>query len=515
MMSELGDEDATGSYSIYFAEGDALAKQKQFQKAIETLTKAMDFKPEDRPCLVERSKCYLQLGDTTAALADAEASLKEDKTYHRGLYQKAETMYAMGDFEYALMFYHRGDKIRPDIKAFKLGIQKAQEAINNSIGSPAACKLDKTGDLSFFQQQNMIGKKRGKRRAKAAAAIQQKTMGERKPVASDKAVKDILGELYVDREYLNNLMKDPGLIVSGGDRSLFTTVDEALGYLDARTEFWRQQKPMYARKRERELKKYRPPPTRPLSKPGPGGRSTGRGGVDHTKFVLKTLDEIDAAMTNGEAETSLQKAQQLMKTVQDLSTTDLPNKLEFLASLHSSTGNAYLEMGEADLALEQHTEDLKISEELGQIDGQSRALDNVGRTYCVLGDFKMAIEFFQKKLPLLKTPEETTWLYHELGRCQLELNEHQAARELGEKSLTAAREAQDHMWQLNASVLIAQAESKLGELAPALQSFERSLELAKLLEDTESQTIIKKAMEEINSRIVEEMKPDEGDAPAS
>lgn len=69
-------------------------------------------------------------------------------------------------------------------------------------------------------------------------------------------------------------------------------------------------------------------------------------------------------MTNGEAETSLQKAQQLMKIVQDLSTTDLPNKLEFLASLHSSTGNAYLEMGEADLALEQHTEDLKISEEL-------------------------------------------------------------------------------------------------------------------------------------------------------
>ena len=43
-------------------------------------------------------------------------------------------MYAMGDFEYALVFYHRGDKIRPDIKAFTLGIQKAQEAINNSIG---------------------------------------------------------------------------------------------------------------------------------------------------------------------------------------------------------------------------------------------------------------------------------------------------------------------------------------------------------------------------------------------
>ena len=41
----------------------------------------------------------------------------------------------MGDFEYALMFYHRGNKVRPDLQEFKLGIQKAQEAINNSVGS--------------------------------------------------------------------------------------------------------------------------------------------------------------------------------------------------------------------------------------------------------------------------------------------------------------------------------------------------------------------------------------------
>lgn len=44
---------------------------------------ALEFQPDDRPCLVERSKCYLQLGDMTAALADAEASLKDDKKYHR------------------------------------------------------------------------------------------------------------------------------------------------------------------------------------------------------------------------------------------------------------------------------------------------------------------------------------------------------------------------------------------------------------------------------------------------
>ena len=41
----------------------------------------------------------------------------------------------MGDFEYALVFYHRGHKIRPELHESTLGIQKAQEAIDNSIGS--------------------------------------------------------------------------------------------------------------------------------------------------------------------------------------------------------------------------------------------------------------------------------------------------------------------------------------------------------------------------------------------
>lgn len=41
----------------------------------------------------------------------------------------------MGDFEFALVFYHRGYKLRPELQEFRLGIQKAQEAIENSVGS--------------------------------------------------------------------------------------------------------------------------------------------------------------------------------------------------------------------------------------------------------------------------------------------------------------------------------------------------------------------------------------------
>lgn len=50
------------------------------------------------------------------------------------LYQKAEALYHLGDFEHSLVFYHRGLHVRPELEQFRLGVQKAREAIENAIG---------------------------------------------------------------------------------------------------------------------------------------------------------------------------------------------------------------------------------------------------------------------------------------------------------------------------------------------------------------------------------------------
>ena len=68
---------------------------------------------------------------------------------------------------------------------------------------------------------------------------------------------------------------------------------------------------------------------------------------------------------------------------------------------------------------------------------------------------------WEEKLPMSKSPLESTWLYHEIGRCYLELQKYQDARDFGEKSLAAAKEAEDDGWQLHASVLVAQSEGML------------------------------------------------------
>ena len=61
---------------------------------------------------------------------------------------------------------------------------------------------------------------------------------------------------------------------------------------------------------------------------------------------------------------------------------------------------------------------------------------------------------------MVKTPLETTWIYHEIGRCYLELDKYSKAKDCGVKSLDAAQDFEDDVWQLNASVLVAQALGK-------------------------------------------------------
>ena len=63
-----------------------------------------------------------------------------------------------------------------------------------------------------------------------------------------------------------------------------------------------------------------------------------------------------------------------------------------------------------------------------------------------------------EKLPFCKSVLESTWLYHEIGRCHLELKYYQDAKEFGQKSSAAAEQADDKVWQLNATVLVGQAE---------------------------------------------------------
>ncbi|KAJ8786889.1 hypothetical protein J1605_023321 [Eschrichtius robustus] len=553
-MADPETEGLRSTFPSYMAEGERLYLCGEFAKAAHSFSNALHLQNGDKNCLVARSKCFLKMGELEKSLADAEASLQGDPTFCKGILQKAETLYTMGDFEFALVFYHRGYKLRPD-REFKVGIQKAQEAINNSVGSPSSIKLENKGDLSFLSKQAESMQAQQKPHPVRQLVHHPKRESKRKgSLKSEKIIRQLLGELYVDKEYLEKLLLDEDLIRGTIKRGL--TVEDlimtGINYLDTRSDFWRQQKPIYARERDRKLtqekwlrdRKRRPSQTAryilksledidmcgwssqkggPVARWGQSRMAAGApgfaglwmesgggsglpcqpgGALLPTPYPLSPLP----VLTSGSAEGSLQKAEKVLKKVLEWNKEEVPNKDELVGNLHSCIGNAQIELGQMVAALQSHRKDLEIAKEYDLPDAKSRALDNIGRVFARVGKFQQAVDTWEEKIPLAKTTLEKTWLFHEIGRCYLELDQAWQAQNYGEKSQQCAEEEGDIEWQLNASVLVAQAQVKLRDFESAVNNFEKALEKAKLVHNNQAQQAIINALDDANKGIIEELK---------
>ncbi|XP_028179598.1 outer dynein arm-docking complex subunit 4-like isoform X1 [Ostrinia nubilalis] len=181
--------------------------RERYRTAVSFVDKAIELAPEEKAAYVARSRCYLLLGEPRAALTDAETALKLDPKHAKALLQKAEALYYCGEFEMSLVHYHRGLRARPDLSEFRLGVQKAQEAIENTIGDVKPVKRPPP-----------------KRRS------------------SSKSQRPVLGQLMSDKLYLENLLKNPDLAIADKKNDVVTKqAEEAIRFLENREEFWRQQ----------------------------------------------------------------------------------------------------------------------------------------------------------------------------------------------------------------------------------------------------------------------------------
>ncbi|RLV91339.1 hypothetical protein DV515_00014132 [Chloebia gouldiae] len=482
LPSPMADEDLpVVSFGSLMTEGTTLVRRGQHDKALGCFNDALKLRAGDKHCLITRSKCFLKLGDTENSLKDAEASLQIDNTFSEGLYQKAETLYTMGDFEFALVFYHRGRRLRPDLHKFQLGINKAEEAIINCIGNPSSVKLESKEELCFVSRQAELQSKNAnqKQQNKPKDQKDQKQTKKKNP----KTEQQLLGQLYADKAYLEKLLKDEDLMQSSTrqGKKVVDLVLSGISYLNQRRDFWQQQKPIYARVYERKVlrqgwahdKKQKP--------------------SDIARSIAKNMEDIEL------------KAERLLKKIQAWSEDEVPNKNELIGNLHSCIGNAQLAMGQMEAALRSHKMDLDCARQNVLTEAMSRALDNIGHVYARIGKFQQAINTWEEKIPLALSSLEKAWLFHEIGRCYLELDKAETAQEYGQMSLQSADEEGDVEWQLHATVLVAQAQVKLKDYRSAILNFERALEKAKLVPSEAAQNAIIAALDNVSKSFIAEL----------
>ncbi|XP_041318896.1 outer dynein arm-docking complex subunit 4 isoform X1 [Pyrgilauda ruficollis] len=490
----MADDDLpVVSFGSLMTEGTTLSRRGQHDKALGCFNDALKLRAGDKHCLITRSRCFLKLGDTENSLKDAEASLEIDNTFYEGLYQKAEALYAMGDFEFALVFYHRGRRLRPDLHKFQLGINKAEEAIINCIGNPSSVKLETKEELCFVSRQAELQSKSNKQKQQNKPKDQKDQKQTKKQ--SPKTEQQLLGQLYADKAYLEKLLKDEDLMQSS-TRQGVKVVDLVLGgisYLKQRRDFWQQQKPMYARLYERKvLRQGRARDKR--QKPS-----------DIARAIAKEVEDIELMLARGSAEESCRKAERLLKKIQAWSEDEVPNKNELIGNLHSRIGDAQLAMGQMEAALRSHKMDLDCARQNTLTDAVSRALDNIGHVYARTGKFQQAINTWEEKIPLAQSSLEKAWLFHEIGRCYLELDKAEVAQDYGQKSLQSAEEEGDVEWQLHATVLVAQAQVKLKDYRSAILNFERALEKARLVPSESAQNGIIAALDNVSKSFIAEL----------
>ncbi|XP_014249647.1 tetratricopeptide repeat protein 25-like [Cimex lectularius] len=233
---------------------------KRTDIALSFINKALDLNPEDKQALVARSKCYLLLGEARKALQDAEAALSIDASFIKALFQKAEALYYLGNFEHSLMYFHRGLRLRPDMEGFRLGVQKAQEAIENIIGSRTTGLLASTEQITNMLKGYKtveelyktavldLGKPTTEiTKGKSQNSIQGGLKLKKKNVGLKKAEKHLLGELYADKVYLEELLTKKLDVISinqdFANNDVALHAKEGIDFLTTRQDFWRQQKP--------------------------------------------------------------------------------------------------------------------------------------------------------------------------------------------------------------------------------------------------------------------------------
>ncbi|CAF1384950.1 unnamed protein product [Adineta steineri] len=482
------------SFQALMGEGEKFSRDKLYTKAIQSYTEALSLLPidDDKSTakdindrlngLVARSACYLKTGKNNLALQDAEESLKSNKEFTKGLYQKAEALYAMGEFELALMFYHRGKKLRGDLREFQLGINKAQEAIDNSVGDPNRVKLEASGDLSIFYKNE---EKKKQPVGYVRASQKKDTTVQRKPhppPANPKTTKQLLGDLYEDRCFLDKIVNNSTVTkqnTKSGD-AIYQLASDGIDYLDNRTHFWRQQEPLYARSK---------------------GSKKPESDDEIYNYIHRELEAIDEQQNMDQFGDARRRAHRLLDFCEKLDENKFPEKQSVLADVYSRLGNAYLELGDYNKALDYHFRDLTIAEKKHYTDRSSRALDNLGRVYARSGQFAQAIQVWERKIPLASSPLEKAWLFHEIGQCHFGLGDYERSKRYGERSYVEAVAVNDPVWQLNAKVLVAHSQAKLRQYREAEQTFEEALTLARDQHDMAAERAIERALKDVRDQI--------------
>ncbi|VDK28865.1 unnamed protein product [Dibothriocephalus latus] len=191
----------------------------------------------------------------------------------------------------------------------------------------------------------------------------------------------------------------------------------------------------------------------------------------------------------------------LRKFIESRKDAVLPEQEEVLADLWAFEGISEFQMERFAKAAQcfQHQYELAIKANLTE--HASRSLENLGRARARLYDYQGALDAWTKRLDYEIKGIDKAWLHHEIGRAYLELNQYEEAIDHAATARDVADREADMEWDLNATVLIAQAHFYAGNLEEAKVYFEAAQNAAFRKGFFKAESVLAEAIAEVDSEI--------------
>ena len=149
-------------------------------------------------------------------------------------------------------------------------------------------------------------------------------------------------------------------------------------------------------------------------------------------------------------------------------------------------GNAHFRLGNFRGAIECYERALKISKEVGDRATEGKSYFNLGNAYLSLGDFTGAIEYCEHALKIYKEVGDRAGegnCYCNLGNAYLRLGNFIGAIEYYEQSLKIAKEVGDRATEGKSYFNLGNAYCTLGDFRGAIEYCEHALKIAKEVGD--------------------------------
>jgi len=156
----------------------------------------------------------------------------------------------------------------------------------------------------------------------------------------------------------------------------------------------------------------------------------------------------------------------------------------------SSLGTAFNSLGQIEKAIEYYEKALSISREIGNRNGEGNDLSNLGNAYISLGQTEKAIEYYEQALSISREighrQDEGSYLGN-LGNAYISLDQTEKAIEYYEQALSISREIGHRQGEGTRLGNLGNSYISLGQVEKAIEYYEQALSISREIGDRQGE----------------------------